>query len=115
MRYQLRGISQASRGQVFAITPDRPVVVGRLQGSDVWIDDLTVSRRHCVLLQAGAVLVVRDEGSANGSYVNGVLLKAAERRLQHRDILQVGKVALIVEEVPDPQPDEPVYVAAGAE
>jgi pSer/pThr/pTyr-binding forkhead associated (FHA) protein len=110
MRYQLRGITQACRGQLFDIPPEQPVVVGRLQTADIRVDDVTVSRKHCTLTQKGDVLVVRDENSVNGSYVNGVKLSAVERRLQHRDILQVGKVALMVEEVAELEADAPIFV-----
>ena len=114
MRYQLRGITQVFRGQLFVIPPERPVIVGRLQSADIRVDDVTVSRKHCTLQQTGDVLIVRDENSVNGSYVNGVKLSAAERRLQHRDILQVGKVALMVEEMVELEPDAPIFVLAGA-
>ncbi len=114
MRYQLRGITQLFRGQLYIIPPEQSVVVGRLQTADIRVDDITVSRKHCTLRQTGDVLMVRDENSVNGSYVNGVKLTAAERRLQHRDILQVGKVALMVEEVVELEADPPIIVAAGA-
>lgn len=112
MRYQLRGITQIYRGQLFIIPPEQPVVIGRLQTADIRVDDVTVSRKHCTLMQSGDSLFVRDENSVNGSYVNGVKLTAAERRLQHRDILQVGKVALMVEEMVEIEADTPVYVMA---
>jgi pSer/pThr/pTyr-binding forkhead associated (FHA) protein len=110
MRYQLRGITQACRGQLFAIPPEQPVVIGRLQTADIRVDDVTVSRKHCTLRHSGNVLMVRDENSVNGSYVNGVKLAGGERQLQHRDILQVGKAALMVEEVADLEADAPIFV-----
>lgn len=114
MRYQLRGVSQAARGQLYQIEPERPMVVGRIPASDICIDDITVSRRHCTIAQSGEDLIVRDEGSVNGSYVNGMHLKAGERRLRHRDILQIGKAAFLVEELPEAEADIPVFVAAAA-
>ena len=115
MRYQLRGITQAFRGRLFEIAPEKPFVVGRVPTADIRVDDVTVSRKHCTLFQAGDVLTVRDENSVNGSYVNGVKLNATEQRLHHRDILQVGKVALMVEEVvTEPEADAPIFVAVGA-
>lgn len=114
MRYQLRGITQLYRGHLFVIPPEQPVIVGRLQTADIHVDDVSVSRRHCTLRHTGDSLFVRDENSVNGSYVNGVKLSGSERRLQHRDILQVGKVALMVEEVVEVEADTPVYVMAVA-
>lgn len=111
MRYQLRGMTQAFRGQLFAITPNQALVIGRVPTADIRVDDVTVSRRHCTIKQTGDILFVRDENSVNGSYVNGVKLTGGgERRLLHRDILQVGKVALMVEEVTEPDADSPIFV-----
>jgi pSer/pThr/pTyr-binding forkhead associated (FHA) protein len=86
--------------------------VGRLRSSDIWIDDIGVSRRHCTITQCGDDLIVLDLGSMNGSYINGVHWKTGERRLRHRDILQIGKAAFMIEEVAELQPDRPVLVVA---
>ncbi len=44
--------------------------VGRHPDSDVFLDDITVSRRHAVFVTEGQVTMVRDAGSLNGTYVN---------------------------------------------
>jgi pSer/pThr/pTyr-binding forkhead associated (FHA) protein len=99
---------------MYPIAIDRPMIVGRLSACDICIDDVTVSRRHCTITQDGDELVIRDEGSVNGSYINGAHLTTGEQRLRHRDILQIGKAAFLVEEVPEIEADAPVLVAVAA-
>ena len=49
-------------------TPE--TTVGRHPDSDVFLDDITVSRKHAVFVTEGQVTTVRDAGSLNGTYVN---------------------------------------------
>lgn len=73
-------------------------VLGRDAACDLPITDATVSRRHATLSVREGALLVRDEGSTNGTYVNGVRLEAnTEHPLQPGDNLQVGFVKLRVE------------------
>ena len=46
-------------------------VVGRKEYCDVWIDDATLSKRHCVLVKTDGLLVVRDLATTNGTKVKG--------------------------------------------
>lgn len=111
MQYQLRGLTQSVRGLAFAIAPDHPMILGRQTGADILVNDPTISRRHCILHQKATVLVVRDENSTTGSYLNGVRLGRADHVLNPRDILQVGKVAFLVEVVThELEADTPIYV-----
>lgn len=73
---------------------DRPIVrAGRHPESDIFLDDVTVSRRHAELEDKGDHFVVRDVGSLNGTYVNRQLVD--EVVLQDGDELQVGKFKLV--------------------
>lgn len=67
--------------------------VGRHGESDVVLDDITVSRRHCEFTNHGGRCTVRDEGSLNGTYVNQVRVDQSEVR--HGDEIQVGKFHLV--------------------
>lgn len=69
--------------------------IGRHPDSDVFLDDVTVSRRHAeVRRTADGGLELVDVGSLNGSYVNG---RRVEREtLAEGDQLQVGKYRLVV-------------------
>lgn len=52
-------------------------VVGRLDQCDLKIDDISVSKMHCVLLRDHQSLMVRDLGSTNGTRVNGLRVRRA--------------------------------------
>lgn len=68
---------------------DRPrLTIGRDPESDIFLNDMTVSRMHAVVEQIGSVVKVTDAGSLNGTYVNGVLVDSAE--LEHGDAVQIG-------------------------
>lgn len=69
-------------------------VVGRHLRSGILLDDITVSRRHCRLTAEQDRLTVEDEGSTNGTYVNGARME--ECRLQPGDRLMVGRFHLVV-------------------
>jgi len=67
--------------------------VGRHPDSDVFLDDITVSRKHAVFVTEGQVTRVRDAGSLNGTYVNRVRID--ESALASGDEVQVGKFKLV--------------------
>jgi pSer/pThr/pTyr-binding forkhead associated (FHA) protein len=70
-----------------------PVSAGRSPKSDVFLDDITVSRRHAEFVPAGGGYEVRDVGSLNGTYVNGRRIDAAP--LANGDEVQIGKFKLL--------------------
>jgi len=69
--------------------------IGRHPDSDVFLDDVTVSRRHAEVRRTptGGLELI-DVGSLNGSYVNGARVEREE--LAEGDQLQVGKFRLVV-------------------
>src|SRR5262245_62802687 len=71
------------------------VVVGRDPSCEVVIDDKSVSRRHAALERRGSVFVVVDQGSANGSFVNGE--QVSEASLYDGQELRLGMVPFRVE------------------
>lgn len=75
-------------GDVFEI-PEGESLVSRESGGLVIAGETTVSRRHATLVRAGSEVIVRDEGSTNGTYVNGVKLDG-ERTLAIGDTVQFG-------------------------
>ena len=66
--------------------------VGRHPGSDIFLDDVTVSRRHAEFYRHPAGFTVRDVGSLNGTYVNRDRIEEAD--LSDGDEVQVGKFRL---------------------
>src|SRR5215510_13943475 len=62
--------------------------LGRSDTATYMIDHKSVSRLHCVFVNEGGTFKVRDNGSTNGTLVNGV--RVEERMLQHGDSVTVG-------------------------
>jgi pSer/pThr/pTyr-binding forkhead associated (FHA) protein len=63
--------------------------IGRHPESDVFLDDITVSRRHAEIAVLDEHFTVRDVGSLNGTYVNRVRTDQSE--LRPGDEIQIGK------------------------
>jgi pSer/pThr/pTyr-binding forkhead associated (FHA) protein len=66
---------------------------GRHPQSDIFLDDVTVSRRHAEFLRTADGFAVRDVGSLNGTYVNRDRID--ETSLASGDEVQVGKYRLV--------------------
>lgn len=78
-------------GETFAL--DRPrLTVGRRPDSDVFLDDVTVSRDHAVVVKRSEHYYLDDCGSLNGTYVNRRRIDS--QRLNDGDELQIGKYKL---------------------
>ena len=67
--------------------------VGRHPDSNIFLDDITVSRRHAEFARTGTEYRVRDVGSLNGTYVNRE--RTDDAVLAHGDEVQVGKFKLV--------------------
>ncbi len=65
---------------------------GRHPSSDIFLDDVTVSRKHAEFLAQDGGFVVRDVGSLNGTYVNRQRIESVA--LKAGDEVQVGKYRL---------------------
>ena len=84
-----RGSNAGSR---FLLNTDL-VTAGRHQDSDIFLDDISVSRRHATFTRTPDGTVVRDVGSLNGTYVNKDLVD--ESLLRNGDEVQIGKFRLV--------------------
>jgi ribosomal protein L40E len=78
-------------GETFALDHDR-VTVGRSPECEIFLDDVTVSRKHAVIVRSGDGFGIQDEGSLNGTFVNKKRVESAE--LDDGDELQIGKYRL---------------------
>jgi len=78
-------------GESFALEGDR-VTIGRRPDADVFLDDVTVSRDHALLVRRAGDYHLDDCGSLNGTYVNRSRIES--HRLSDGDELQVGKYKL---------------------
>ena len=68
------------------------ITIGRHPDSDIFLDDITVSRRHAEIDQRAGRYIVRDVGSLNGTYVNRGRID--EATLAPGDELQIGRFKL---------------------
>ena len=78
-------------GETFETTGLR-TLIGRSPDCHVFLDDVTVSRRHAEIVHENDVYVIRDLGSLNGTFVNRHRIET--HRLDDGDELQVGKYKL---------------------
>jgi pSer/pThr/pTyr-binding forkhead associated (FHA) protein len=85
----LRGPNTGAR----FLLDDAEVTTGRHPDSDIFLDDVTVSRKHAVFVQENDGYAVRDVGSLNGTYVNRELVDHAG--LRTGDEVQIGKFRLV--------------------
>ncbi|MDQ2850464.1 FHA domain-containing protein [Dermatophilaceae bacterium Sec6.4] len=79
-------------GAKFLLDADE-VSSGRHPDSDIFLDDVTVSRRHAIFRRAEHGYVVQDVGSLNGTYVNGQITDSAQ--LVSGTEVQIGKYRLV--------------------
>ncbi len=84
-----RGSNLGSR---FLITA-QGASIGRSSASDVFLDDVTVSRSHAQIESSPSGFSLKDSGSLNGTYVNNV--SVTEQVLHSGDQIQIGKFHLL--------------------
>jgi hypothetical protein len=78
-------------GEAYVLERDR-LTIGRSPDADIFLDDVTVSRRHAVLTRKGRGFAVEDLGSLNGTFVNRRRVDA--KTLEDGDEVQIGKYKL---------------------
>jgi len=83
-----------AKGSRYLITRDG-ATIGRSQDSEVFLDDVTVSRSHAAITydDLKSQFVLSDRSSLNGTYVNGSISEKAN--LSHGDEVQIGKFHLL--------------------
>jgi putative nucleotidyltransferase with HDIG domain len=102
---RLRGITGATKGQNWESS--EVLRIGRLESLEVRIDDASVSRFHAEIRFTPRGWRIRDLGSTNGTRLNGVRLNAGEWPLRQRDLVQLGDVAVVIDELEEPKAEEP--------
>lgn len=94
----LKSMPQGSRGLVVVKGPNigekfligkTGFYIGRTPESDIFLDDITVSRKHAMLEEIDGEHRLIDTGSLNGSYVNGEIVEKAI--LKSGDRIRIGK------------------------
>ena len=78
-------------GETFHPDSER-TTIGRSPDCGIFLDDVTVSRKHAVLSQKDGVFTIEDQGSLNGTFVNRKRVESAH--VEDGDELQIGKYRL---------------------
>jgi hypothetical protein len=78
-------------GEHFLIERER-TTIGRSPECDIFLDDVTVSRKHAVIVNANDAVTIEDQGSLNGTFLNRRRIESG--RLDNGDELQIGKYRL---------------------
>ena len=81
-----------AKGSRFLLTNDG-VSIGRSPESSIFLDDITVSRKHARIEKSGATFLVKDLGSLNGTYLNDE--SVSDGALVTGDEIQIGKFHMI--------------------
>ncbi|MGK5086270.1 FHA domain-containing protein [Bdellovibrionota bacterium FG-2] len=85
--FKLTVVAGPNRGSTYAVK-EGETSIGRQSGNSIILSSSKISKRHCVFLLEGAQIAIRDEGSSNGTFVNGALTKF--RKLKTGDRVTVG-------------------------
>jgi DNA-binding NtrC family response regulator len=112
-------VREGERSEVVEVPPSGEVVIGRVEGADLIIDDRRVSRRHARVRWDGGALLIEDLGSRNGTAINGDVLKAGVRSARGGDCIRLAgreiSVALVAApEAPPSPPSSPTLSSADA-
>lgn len=91
---RLRCVAGPCAGQSFPI-PGALARIGREPGQDIVVSDPTVSRHHAIIREEGGRLTITDEGSANGTFVNGT--RVTSSALAPGDEVRLGTSVFRVE------------------
>lgn len=67
---------------------------GRGPECDVFLDDITVSRHHCDISVVNDVVIVHDNGSTNGTYVDSEAID--KKQVGAGDVVQIGRYVFLV-------------------
>jgi pSer/pThr/pTyr-binding forkhead associated (FHA) protein len=91
-------ISGPQAGEVFDLEPGE-LIIGREEGSPIWLWDPKVSHHHALLHRQGDQVIVEDSHSTNGTMVNGARI-SFPTALAPGDVITVGDVQLRLESGP---------------
>jgi HD-GYP domain-containing protein (c-di-GMP phosphodiesterase class II)/pSer/pThr/pTyr-binding forkhead associated (FHA) protein len=96
-RIRLRGIGPELKETAWE--SDRLLRIGRLPSLEVLVNDPSISRIHAEIILGDKGWVVRDLGSTNGTFLNGIRVGRADHKLNKCDLLQCGNIVIFVEEL----------------
>ncbi len=92
--FKLMVVSGPEKGRAYSINEIGDTSIGRADSNDIILESKKVSKQHCVLVVDNGKVGVKDCGSSNGTFVNGVLSK--EKHVRTGDRISVGEYVLEV-------------------
>ena len=107
MRFEFVVRSGKEPGRTVTLSTGQTIVLGRLKGCDVVLDDEAASRRHCTITARENLCVVADLQSANGTFVNERRITSTE--LAKGDSLRIGATVLELLEANAPGAGAPTH------
>jgi transcriptional regulator with GAF, ATPase, and Fis domain len=109
-RVRLVALSGPVAGEVLPLDEPR-ITMGRDPANRICLADRSLSRNHCTLTHESAGWVIRDTGSANGTFVNGIQIR--EHQVREGDQIRAGDSVFVLIVAP-PLPDSPMLELAPA-
>jgi pSer/pThr/pTyr-binding forkhead associated (FHA) protein len=88
-----KGPSKGSRYLLNESALRAAITIGRSKDSDIFLDDVTVSRSHAKIFSTDSGVEISDLGSLNGTYINNELLTS--KKLISGDEIQIGKFHML--------------------
>lgn len=104
--YRLTVVAGPTRGNSYPLH-EGETTIGRLSSNGLVLNSGKVSKKHCVLVVSNGEVVVKDQGSANGTFVNGVLAKTP-KPLATGDRVSVGEFVLELSQLSSDQAQKPI-------
>ena len=89
-------IQSGDQRRLVDVTDGDDLVAGREEDCELTIDEPKVSRRHFAVRRNGAILTLEDLDSTNGTKLNGVTLRGAQRRIVSGDVISIGRTLITV-------------------
>ena len=86
-------VKRGSKAGSRYLVSDTFTTIGRHPESDIFLDDVTVSRRHAEVHRDGEAILINDVGSLNGTYLNRARIDSSS--LRSGDEVQIGKFKLV--------------------
>ncbi|MBI3558458.1 MAG: FHA domain-containing protein, partial [Deltaproteobacteria bacterium] len=100
--FKLTVVGGPAKGKSYQLREGGETSVGRVDGNDVVLTSQKVSKKHCVLVVSNSSVTVKDAGSSNGTFVNGILTKL--KIIKPGDRVSVGEFVLELVKVDPPKP-----------
>jgi pSer/pThr/pTyr-binding forkhead associated (FHA) protein len=93
MPARLMAIEGFITGQTFFVPEEEPLRIGRMPDAEIPIMEQSMSRNHCEIFQKGNKYMLLDQGSANGTYVNGERTETCA--LKSGDEVRTGSIRFV--------------------